>query len=257
MEIEGKVFIVTGASSGIGLETAKAITAKGGKVALLARSTEAIKDLSEELAGSLAVTCDVTDFPAIHEAVKTVHDHYGQVDGLINNAGRSYAATVEAIEPEAFDEIFHLNVLAPIIAIQAVAPIMRARGGGCIVNINSGTSFMVIPSYSVYSCSKRAFMGFSMAAREELAGDNIVVSQVYPGVTATNFGVNRMAAANVQGPPADYSSGQPANEVADVVIQAIEGGEAHYFCNEFIEGLAHKSAIEQGVPFHLPSLTRK
>ncbi|HEY3780449.1 MAG TPA: SDR family NAD(P)-dependent oxidoreductase [Fimbriimonadaceae bacterium] len=248
MQIEGKVFIVTGASSGIGLETAKAITAKAGKVALLARSTQAIDDLSKELTGSLAVTCDVTDFSAIREAVQTVHSHYGQIDGLINNAGRSYAGTVETIEPEAFDEIFHLNVLAPIIAIQAVVPIMRAQGGGCIVNINSGTAFMVIPSYSVYSCSKRAFQGFSMAAREELAGDNILVSQVYPAVTATNFGVNRMTAPNVQGPPANYASGQPANEVADVVVEAIEGGGAHYYCNEFIEMLAHMPAVEQGVP---------
>jgi short-subunit dehydrogenase len=251
MQIEGKVFIVTGASSGIGLETAKALTAKGGKVALLARNTDTLIGLEKELPGSLAVTCDVTDFPALHAAVKQVHNHYKQLDGLINNAGRSYAATVEAIEPEAFDEIFHLNVLAPIIAIQAVAPIMRAQSGGSIVNINSGASFMVIPSYSVYSCSKRAFMGFSMAAREELAGDNIVVSQVYPAVTATNFGVNRMKAANVQGPPANYASGQPANEVADVVVQAIEGGEPHYFCNEFIDKLAHQPAVEQGVPSHV------
>ncbi len=250
MQIEGNVFIVTGASSGIGLETAKAIAAKGGKVALLARSTDAIKELEKDLPGSLAVTCDVTDFPAIHEAVKKVHGHYGQIDGLINNAGRSYAATVEAIEPEAFDEIFHLNVLAPIIALQAVAPIMRAQGGGSIVNINSGTSFMIIPTYSVYSCSKRAFMGFSMAAREELAKDKIVVSQVYPGVTATNFGVNRMAAPNVQGPPANYASGQPASEVADVVVQAIEGGEAHYYCNEFIDKVAHQPSVEPAVPSH-------
>src|SRR5271156_1494733 len=136
----------------------------------------------------------MTKFDRVREAVRAVHQHYGRIDGLINNAGRSYAAAVEEIDPELFDEIFHLNVLGPIIAMQAVIPPMRAQGEGSIVNINSGTAFMTVPQYSVYSSSKRALVGFGLTAREELAGDGIVVSQVYPFITATNFGKNRMGA---------------------------------------------------------------
>ena len=142
--------------------------------------------------GSLPVTVDMTQFDRVREAVGSVHRHYGRIDGLVNNAGRSYAASVEEIDPALFDEIFHLNVLGPIVALQAVIPLMRAQGGGSIVNINSGTVFMTVPQYSVYSASKRALLGFSLTARAELEKGRIVVSEIYPFVTATNFGKNRM-----------------------------------------------------------------
>jgi len=128
VQIEGKVFVVTGASSGIGLSTAKALSSRRAKVALLARSTESLDKLSRELPNSLAVSVDVTDFPSLRKSIADTHAHFGQIDGLINNAGRSYAASIEEIDPVIFDEIFHLNVLAPIIAMQAVIPIMRSQG---------------------------------------------------------------------------------------------------------------------------------
>src|ERR1700691_1225870 len=139
MKIQDGVFIVTGASSGIGLSTAVAFAEKGAKVALLARTKNALEELSKNLPKSLPVVVDMTDFEGIRKAVKRVHDHYGRIDGLINNAGRSYPASVEEIEPKLFDEIFHLNVLGPIIAMQAVIPIMRVQHAGSIVSVNSGT----------------------------------------------------------------------------------------------------------------------
>ena len=156
MQIKDHVFLVTGASSGIGLSTAAALAERGAKVALLARSREVLGELSARLPGSFPIVADMTDFAGVRQAVQKVYQHYGRLDGLINNAGRSYAAAVEEIEPELFDEIFHLNVLGPIMAMQAVIPIMRAQGAGTIVNVNSGTAFMTIPQYSVYSASKRA-----------------------------------------------------------------------------------------------------
>jgi NAD(P)-dependent dehydrogenase (short-subunit alcohol dehydrogenase family) len=179
IQIKDRVFIVTGASSGIGLATAIALSDRGAKVALLARSTDALQKLAQQLPGSLPLTVDVTEFDRVREAVSAVHKHYGRVDGLVNNAGRSYAAAIEEIDPALFDEIFHLNVLAPIVVVQAVMPLMRAQGGGSIVNINSGTSFMTVPQYSVYSSSKRALLGFSLTARAELEKYRIVVSEVY------------------------------------------------------------------------------
>jgi short-subunit dehydrogenase len=237
VQIRDHVFVVTGASSGIGLEVAKQLTAAGGKVALFARSGAALASLSAELAGSLAVTVDVTDFVAFRAALAKVHGHYGRIDGLINNAGRSYGATIEEIDPAIFDEVFHLNVLAPIVGMQAVIPYMRAQGGGCVVNINSGTTFMTIPGYSVYGSSKRALMGFSDTARLELEKDRIVVSSVYPAVTATNFGVNRMG-NSLHAPKADYSKGDSAAFVAEFVVKAVVEGEADYFVNDYLKKLA-------------------
>jgi short-subunit dehydrogenase len=238
MKIEDNVFVVTGASSGIGLATAKALSSNGAKLALLARSAEPLEQLARDLPNSLAVTVDVTDFPALREAIADTHRHFGKVDGLINNAGRSYAASIEEIDPETFDEIFHLNVLAPIVAMQAVIPIMRAQGEGCIININSGTALMTIPQYSVYSSSKRALVGFGLTAREELAKDGIVVSQVYPFITATNFGRNRMGGSMDGGPASDYSQGDTPEYVAEIILRSIHEGGAEYFANDRLRALA-------------------
>lgn len=238
MQIRDRVFIVTGASSGIGLATAIALADRGAKVALLARSTDALRELAGKLPGSLPLTVDMTQFERVREAVRTVHAHFGRLDGLVNNAGRSYAASIEEIEPEIFDEIFHLNVLGPIVAMQAVIPLMRAAGGGSIVNVNSGTAFMTIPDYSVYSSSKRALLGFSLTARMELAKDQIVVSEIYPAVTATNFGQNRMGNPAGGGPSSNYAAGDTAEFVAGLVLQAIEEGGAQYFANERLRKMA-------------------
>lgn len=238
MQIEGRVFIVTGASSGIGLSTAATLFRRGAKVALLARSKDVLEELSKRIPGSLPITADMTDFEGVRQAVRDVHRHYARIDGLINNAGRSYAATVEEIDPAIFDEIFHLNVLGPIVAMQAVIPIMRGQGGGSIVNVNSGTAFMTIPAYGVYSSSKRALLGFSLTARAELAKDGIAVSEVYPFVTDTNFGKNRMGKSAAGGPSTDYAAGDKPEFVADLILKAIEEGQAQYFANDRLRHLA-------------------
>ena len=237
MDIANNVFVVTGASMGIGLATAEAITAKGGKVALLARSEDAIKSASARLKDSVAIVADMTDGDSVRRAIAAVKAQYGRIDGLVNNAGRSYAANVEHVDPGLFEEIFRLNVLGPIIAMQAVIPGMRAQGGGAIVNVNSGTAFMTIPGYGVYSSSKRALLGLSLTARMELAPDKIVVSEVYPFVTATNFGKNRMGAPGA-GPAGNYAAGDSPQFVAGLIVKAIEEGVAQVFANDRIRGLA-------------------
>lgn len=242
MEINDRVFIVTGASSGIGLATAMVLSERGAKVALLARSSDALKELAQKLPGSLPLTVDMTKFDRVREAISAVQKHYGHIDGLINNAGRSYAASVEEIDPALFDEIFHLNVLGPIVAMQAVIPAMRAQGGGSIVNINSGTAFMTVPQYSVYSASKRALVGFSLTARAELEKDRIVVSEIYPFITATNFGNNRMGNPAAGGPAAHYADGDKPEFVAGLVLQAVAEGHAQYFANDHIRKMAGAAA---------------
>lgn len=238
MQTQDSVVIVTGASSGIGWATAEALARRGARVAVLARSGDALAELAARLPGSLAITADMTDFDGVRRAVRDVHAHYGRIDGLVNNAGRSYAAAVEEIDPVVFDEIFHLNVLGPIVAMQAVIPVMRQQGAGSIVNVNSGTAFMTVPQYSVYSSSKRALLGFSLAARAELAPDGIVVSEVYPYITATNFGKNRMGSPAGGGPASNYAAGDTPEFVAALILQAMEEGDAQYFANDRLRQMA-------------------
>jgi short-subunit dehydrogenase len=238
MKIKDRVFIVTGASSGIGLATAAALSRRGAKVVLFARSTDALEELAQDLPGSLAVTVDMTQFDHVRDAVRTVHAYYGRIDGLVNNAGRAYATSVEEIDAALFDEIFHLNVLAPIIAMQEVIPLMRIQGGGSIVNINSGTAFMTMPQFSVYSSSKRALLGFSLTARAELDKDHIVVGEVYPSITATNLIKNSMGKLAGGGPPPNFADADRPEFVADLVLKAIEEGKAQYFANDQIRQMA-------------------
>jgi NAD(P)-dependent dehydrogenase (short-subunit alcohol dehydrogenase family) len=92
-------------------------------------------------------------------------------------------------------------------AMQAVIPAVRPQGAGSIVNVNSGTVFMELPEYSVYSSSKPALLGFSLRARAELEKDRIIVSEIYPFIPQPNFGKNRMGNPTDGGPPANYASG--------------------------------------------------
>jgi len=236
MSIQNKVVIVTGASSGIGRATAIHLASLGAHVVLAARSKDVIEEFSTALPGSMAFATDMTDFGQIRALVRETVARFGRLDALVNNAGRAYEATVEKTDLEAMEQIFRLNVMAPIVAMQEAIPALRKTGGGSIVNIGSGTAFMAIPGYSVYSSSKRALAGFTLTARGELASENIRVSLVHPRLTATSFGENKLRTETDNGllgrAGADYTQGDPPEKIAELVHQAIVEGGAEYFAHE-------------------------
>ena len=235
-KLEEKVAIVTGASSGIGLATAWLLARNGVKVALVSRSKKRLEELSKELPGSLAVPADMTVIPQVKKMVRRVLEHYGRIDILVNNAGRGYDAPVELIDVKTFQYIYDLNVIGPIVAMQQVIPIMRARGGGSILNISSGTALMDLPGMSPYASSKKALAGISLAARQELAKDGIVVSVAYPYITITGFEKNTIRAIPVpEGqiePTGPYPS-DSAEFVAERLVEGILTGEAEIFSHEW------------------------
>ena len=122
MEIKNKVAIVTGASSGIGEATARLLTKKGAKVALIARSKEKLAKLSRELVGSFVVACDMADPEAIKKMVKKVVGHYKRINILVNSAGRGYDASIESTDINIFNKIFNLDLIGPFVAMQEVIP---------------------------------------------------------------------------------------------------------------------------------------
>jgi short-subunit dehydrogenase len=241
MDVAGKIAVVTGASSGIGLETAKLLAQKGAKVALVAQSQSELDELAKDLPASLALGADLRSEDAARQMIKKVLAHYGRIDILVNNAGRNYASTIEQIETKNIREIFELNILTPVVLMQEAVPVMRKQGGGAIINISSGTVFMQpFPGMSTYVASKRAVATFSLVAREELKKDNIAVSVVYPYITDTNFYKDTLNAGERREMPKNDGSRPPADPpevVAEAILSAIQSGEAEVFAHEWMKKL--------------------
>lgn len=223
MDLNGAVMIVTGASSGIGAATARAAAEAGARVVLAARRYERISALAEQLPDAIAVRCDVTEEGQVRNLVETALERYGRVDILINNAGQGLHEPLEDVDPDDFRAILELNVVAPLVVMQAVLPAMRSQGSGSIVNVSSGTALRPLPGAGAYAASKAALSTLSTVARAEFADAGIVVSTVYPFITATEFHHVLRAGA---GPTrlAGAPEPQKAEEVAEVILGLVRSG---------------------------------
>jgi NADP-dependent 3-hydroxy acid dehydrogenase YdfG len=227
VEIENAVVLVTGASSGIGEATARAAAAAGARVVLVARREDRIRSLADELPDARAVACDVTDAGQLEAAVRTAVDGYGRLDVLVNNAGQGLHVPLADVDLDDFRAVLELNVVAALAAMQAVVPVMRAQGAGSIVNVSSGTTLVVRPGTGAYAASKAALNMLSGVARLELADAGIVVSTVYPFLTATEFHSSLRAGALQAAPrenaPPELQPHRP-EQVAEVVLELVRTG---------------------------------
>jgi NAD(P)-dependent dehydrogenase (short-subunit alcohol dehydrogenase family) len=189
--LDGKTFIVTGASRGIGLAAARSLGKRGGRVALFGRDQAALDLAVSEIGnGALPVAVDLQERDALLAAIERSVAAMGGLDGIVNNAGLSLASKIEELEPEDVTVQVNTNLLAAIYACQAVIPHFRKRGGGRIVNIGSASvrhmdEFAYI---SIYTATKAALERFTKDLREEVKADNIGVTILSPGGTETSFG---------------------------------------------------------------------
>jgi short-subunit dehydrogenase len=235
MNIENRTAIVTGASSGIGLATARLLSKQGARVALVSRSKDKLEELSKGIPNSIAVTADMAKAFEIKRMVHEVAGRFGRIDILVNDAGVGYDAYVEEMDIDTLHYLFDLNLVGPIVAMQQVIPLMRQQGGGAIVNVSSAVAYMTIPGMSPYACLKSALSLMSLTAREELEADNIIVSAVYPYITQTNFEKNTIRAVPV--PESEIEASGPmaadtAEFVAQKIFDVIESGEAQIFSHD-------------------------
>jgi len=194
-DLRGKIALVTGASSGIGLEIARQLVSKGVGVGLFARSQAKLARIAEELGGSLPLPGDITRFEDIEKAVAQLEAHFGGLDFLINNAGVGIFKPVHELEPEEWQKVLQTNLTGPFYATKAAVPAMQKRGGGCIVNIASLAGKNAFANGAVYNASKFGLLGFSEASMLDLRYHNIRVSSILPGSVDTPFAGNSTGAA--------------------------------------------------------------
>jgi NADP-dependent 3-hydroxy acid dehydrogenase YdfG len=190
--LNGKVALVTGASSGIGSATAKALAAEGAKLVLAARREDRLKAIADDIAqtGSevLVLPVDLSDERAILELIDRAYTHWGRLDILTNSAGIADAGSVETAAVSSWRRMFDINTLGLMIACKAVIPLMKAQEGGHIVNISSTAGLFVESGASGYSASKFAVEAFSSALRLEVSkADRIRITVVEPGLVETEL----------------------------------------------------------------------
>src|SRR5437016_8343210 len=191
---QDKVALITGGSRGLGLEIARKICTRGGKVVLLARDIEELAaartKLDESGAEVLTIQCDLVDTAQIQSAVQQTLQRFGKIDILINNAGIIEVGPIEHMQLKDFERAMRLHFWATFILYLLVVPQMRSKGGGRIVNISSVGGKIAVPHMAPYSASKFALTGFSDAIGAELARDNICVTTVTPGMMRTGSQVH-------------------------------------------------------------------
>lgn len=194
--LKGKVAIVTGGTRGIGYAIVETFLKNGASVALLGSRQETVdKALSSLKAENaewpvIGLAPDLADYAALEAAVNQVKDTFGRVDILVNNAGISARESLYDYSPDAFAKIMDLNVVAVFNGCRAVAPIMKAQGGGSIINTSSIVSLYGQPAGVGYPTSKFAVNGMTRSLARELGRDNIRVNAVAPGVTRTDMVAN-------------------------------------------------------------------
>ena len=189
-----KIALITGGSRGLGLQIARGICARGGKVALLARDADELASAKTDLdhfgTEVLTIQCDLLESAQIQSAVQQALQRFGRIDILINNAGVIEIGPVEHLQLKDFDRAMRIHFWAPYVLQLLIVPQMRGIGGGRIVNISSIGGRIAVPHMASYCASKFALAGFSDAIRTELARDRIYVTTVTPGLMRTGSHVH-------------------------------------------------------------------
>lgn len=181
-----KVILITGASSGIGKETAKLFQAKNWKVAATMRSPEKAADL-QRIADIETIRLDVTDNDSIRAAINTTIAKFGRIDAVVNNAGYGLVGAFEAATPEQIERQFQTNVFGLMNVCREILPYFRKEKRGVIVNVASVGGRMTFPLYSLYHASKWAVEGFTESLQYELEEFNVRVKIIEPGPIKTDF----------------------------------------------------------------------
>lgn len=198
-DLTGKVAIVTGASSGLGADAAKAYAEYGADVALIARRKDRIESLAAEIQATgrkaLAVQCDVTDEKNVEKAISEIVDYFGKIDILLNNAGIAIRGSVDQLTSEDWDKGMDVNVKGIFLISKYVVPHMRKQKYGKIVNIASVNAIIADKgalARHVYNTSKAAVRGLTMGMAATYMEENITVNSIGPALFESEMTENTL-----------------------------------------------------------------
>ena len=228
-----RVAVITGASSGIGAATARALAADGYRVAPLARRLDRVEALAQELGdGAIAIQADVTERDQIVAAAERVQDELGGADVLVNNAGTMLLAPFSSEQREDYRRMVEVNLLGAITATEVFLDQLR-DGGGDLINISSVAGRVAGPGSGVYSASKWGVNGWSESLRQELLPD-VRVTLIEPGVVDTELPTHITHEATRQAVQQGYDAATVKPEEIAEVIAFVLARPRHLAINEVL-----------------------
>ena len=188
--IQGKVVVITGASSGLGQATARLLSVQGATVVMGARRIDRLQALAQELAGrrkALAVATDVTQRDQVKRLVEATVQAYGRIDVMINNAGLMPHSPLERLKVDDWDRTIDVNIKGVLYGIAAALPYMKEQKSGQIINVSSVAGHKVGPGSAVYAATKHAVRALSEGLRQEVKPYKIRTTVISPGAVATEL----------------------------------------------------------------------
>jgi NADP-dependent 3-hydroxy acid dehydrogenase YdfG len=225
--IQGKVVVITGASSGVGESTARLLTSLGAHVVIGARRKDRIdavvEDITAKGGSAFGLKTDVTRRSDVEALVKSAMDKHDRIDAIVNNSGIMPIAPMAALKVDEWDRMIDVNIKGLLYGVAAVLPIMQRQKRGHIINIASVFGFKVFaPGGTVYSATKFAVRAVTEGLRVELRADNVRCTIISPGAVATELPESSSEEATRRNLREFYKIAVPADSIARAIAYAIE-----------------------------------